>query len=64
MKNRILKGVLIAFASISPALFFANRVEAQCQCEQVYRQGYGYQYLCCDQNGMCGYYSMPKYYGC
>jgi len=61
MSNFITKAILIALATIAPTILLAGKADAMCRCKQVFKQGYGMVWLCCDANGMCSYYHSPNY---
>jgi hypothetical protein len=60
MTNLPQKLFLLALAAITPTILLAGRAEAMCRCKIVTTNN-GTMWLCCDQNGMCGYYSQPNY---
>lgn len=64
MSNFARKALLAAFSAVLPAIIFAEKADASCQCKQVYKQGYGMVWLCCDNNGMCSYYDSPRWTNC
>ena len=64
MSNFAKKTLLAAFVAVLPALIFSEKADASCQCRQVYKQGHGMVWLCCDSNGMCSYYRRPMWNNC
>jgi hypothetical protein len=56
MKLTIPRVIALFAAAVIPTMMVANKANAMCRCKSVFKQGYGMVWLCCDSNGICGYY--------